>query len=76
MDDLQERIQQRAYQFFCDRGHTEGHEHDDWLRAEHEVLGNDHEQSTFPSEAVLVDASGSFDGKASDKRKVLARAKR
>ncbi|HMF84746.1 MAG TPA: DUF2934 domain-containing protein [Nitrospiraceae bacterium] len=33
----QGEIEQRAYQIFFERGGTEGHAEEDWLRAEHEL---------------------------------------
>ena len=32
-----EQIRQRAYQLYCERGRTAGHEIDDWLQAEFEL---------------------------------------
>lgn len=32
-----ERIQERAYQLYVNRGQEPGHELDDWLQAEHEI---------------------------------------
>ena len=37
-DTLQQRIRERAYQLFEDHGREHGHDVDDWLRAEAEVL--------------------------------------
>jgi hypothetical protein len=36
--DLHERIALRAYEIFDSRGRTHGHDWDDWLRAEQEIL--------------------------------------
>lgn len=36
---LEERIRQRAYELYETRGREEGHELDDWLRAESELKG-------------------------------------
>lgn len=36
--DLFDRVRERAYELFCDRGGEAGHEHEDWLRAEEEVM--------------------------------------
>ena len=36
--ELRERITQRAYELFLERGETPGHELEDWVRAESEVL--------------------------------------
>ena len=38
-EDLTERIRQRAYELYEAREKQEGHELDDWLLAESEVLG-------------------------------------
>ena len=35
---LEEEIRVRAYAFFEERGRQEGHHHEDWVRAEAEVL--------------------------------------
>jgi len=42
-DDLQGEIRQRAYELYEQRGCTPGHENDDWLVAEREVLSR-HDQ--------------------------------
>jgi len=36
--DLFDRVRERAYELFCERGGEAGHEHEDWLRAEEEVM--------------------------------------
>jgi hypothetical protein len=36
---IEQQIQQRAYELYEQRGKTEGHELDDWLRAECEIKG-------------------------------------
>lgn len=44
--DLEGQIRQRAYEFYQERGCTPGHENEDWLRAEREVLARqNHKQS-------------------------------
>jgi hypothetical protein len=43
---LQEQIRRRAYELYEERGRVEGYEHEDWVRAESEVLAQyDHEKS-------------------------------
>lgn len=37
---LQEQVRARAYELYEQRGHEGGHEIEDWLQAEQEVLGN------------------------------------
>ncbi len=37
---IEEEIRRRAYELFEARGGVEGHELDDWLRAEEEIRGN------------------------------------
>jgi len=37
---LEEEIRKRAYELFEARGGEEGHEFEDWLRAEEEITGN------------------------------------
>jgi hypothetical protein len=39
-NDIQESIRARAYQLFEQRGGEIGHDVEDWLRAEAEILGN------------------------------------
>ena len=44
--DLEEQIRIRAYQLYEQRGYTPGHENEDWLVAEREILSrHDHQQS-------------------------------
>lgn len=40
-NDLQERIRERAYELFLARGCEHGHDREDWIQAEAEVLGTD-----------------------------------
>ena len=43
--DLEEEIRVRAYQLYEERGYTPGHENEDWLVAEREILTRyDHQQ--------------------------------
>ncbi|HXJ43868.1 MAG TPA: DUF2934 domain-containing protein [Bryobacteraceae bacterium] len=44
---LTERIQQRAYTRFEQRGCASGHELEDWLEAEREILAEAFEQNEF-----------------------------
>jgi hypothetical protein len=37
---LEERVRQRAYELFQERGGKEGYAEQDWLRAEAEILGH------------------------------------
>ena len=44
--DIEAEIRLRAYQLYEQRGHTPGHENEDWLVAEREILGrSDQHQS-------------------------------
>jgi len=44
--DLEVKIRERAYQLYVERGSTSGHENEDWLRAEREILASkSHQQS-------------------------------
>jgi predicted nucleotidyltransferase len=36
---IEQRIRQRAYELYEQRGMTDGHDLDDWLRAEREIKG-------------------------------------
>ncbi len=38
--DLEERVRQRAYELFEERGGQHGYAEEDWLRAEAEILGH------------------------------------
>jgi HSP20 family molecular chaperone IbpA len=38
LDNLRERIAHKAYLNFMDRGAVDGHDLDDWLRAEHQLI--------------------------------------
>ncbi len=43
--DLEDEIRVRAYQLYEERGYTPGHEDEDWLVAEREILNrHDHQQ--------------------------------
>ena len=43
---LEERIRQRAYQLYIDRGNESGSELDDWLQAEEEIIAADEQRQT------------------------------
>jgi Protein of unknown function (DUF2934) len=36
--ELEDQIRQRAYELYEERGREEGHEEEDWLRAEAEIM--------------------------------------
>ena len=38
-EEVQRQIRRRAYELYEERGRTEGHELDDWLQAEAELIG-------------------------------------
>ena len=44
--DLEAKIRERAYQLYVERGSTPGHENEDWLRAEREILASKSHQQT------------------------------
>jgi hypothetical protein len=44
--DLEAKIRERAYQLYQERGSTPGHEKEDWLRAEHEIIARQSHQQT------------------------------
>ena len=48
-DDLRERITRRAYELYQSRGGEPGHELEDWLQAESEILASVSEQATHLS---------------------------
>jgi len=37
LPELEEKVRQRAYELYLERGREEGHEAEDWIRAEAEV---------------------------------------
>jgi len=39
-EQVQEKIQRRAYELYELRGREDGHDLDDWLKADSEVIGN------------------------------------
>lgn len=43
--DVEERIRERAYNLFLERGGKHGYAEEDWLRAEAEILGH-HQRRT------------------------------
>jgi hypothetical protein len=44
--DVEGEIRQRAYQLYEQRGFTPGHENEDWLMAEREILARSHSQQS------------------------------
>jgi hypothetical protein len=48
MESLQQKIQQRAYDLFIERGSKPGHAMEDWVRAEKEITA----QKTEPKAAL------------------------
>jgi len=44
--DLDVKIRERAYQLYVERGSTPGHENEDWLRAEREILARQNHLQT------------------------------
>lgn len=44
--DLEAKIRQRAYELYLERGNTPGHENEDWLKAEREILARQSHQQT------------------------------
>ncbi len=40
--DMQQRIQQRAYELYEQRGREDGHHEEDWMQAEQELRSKDH----------------------------------
>jgi hypothetical protein len=44
--DLEVKIRERAYQLYVEQGSTPGHENEDWLRAEREILARQNHQQT------------------------------
>jgi hypothetical protein len=44
--DLEVKIRERAYQLYLERGSTPGHENEDWIKAESEILATKNHQQT------------------------------
>jgi Protein of unknown function (DUF2934) len=44
--DVAAQIRERAYQLYQERGNTPGHENEDWLRAEREILTRQNHKQT------------------------------
>jgi hypothetical protein len=44
--DMEAKIRERAYQLYQERGNNPGHENEDWLRAEREILARQGQQQT------------------------------
>ena len=44
-ENLEDKIRMRAYQLYEERGYLPGHQDEDWLVAEREVLGGNQQQS-------------------------------
>ena len=47
-----EEIELRAYQIYVERGGADGHDVDDWLQAERELLGKYHRTEPMMKKAV------------------------
>jgi Protein of unknown function (DUF2934) len=52
----EELVRQRAYQLYEERGREDGHDMDDWLRAEAEMLGKRPSGSVTDHEAAAISA--------------------
>ena len=50
-------IRERAYAYYEQRGREEGHELEDWLRAEAEIIGKKPSDSETAHEPVLASAA-------------------
>ena len=45
--DIDERVRQRAFELFQLRGFQDGHDFDDWMQAEAEILGKPQKLATL-----------------------------
>jgi hypothetical protein len=54
---LEERIRQRAHQLYLARGERPGHDLDDWLQAERELLGESPKDSAENRATVIGSAA-------------------
>jgi len=54
---LAERIRQRAHEIYLARGGEPGHDLDDWLQAEREILGEAHKDSVENRATVIGSAA-------------------
>ena len=52
----EELVRQRAYQLYEERGHEDGHDLEDWLRAEAEMLGKKPGSSVTEHETAAMSA--------------------
>lgn len=55
LGDLRERISRRAYENFVDRGAVHGHDFDDWLEAERELIVQSAADVRFGGEDIFVE---------------------
>ena len=55
LDDLHERVNRRAYDNFVDRGAVHGHDLDDWLDAERELIVRPDVDVHFHGEDIFVE---------------------
>jgi hypothetical protein len=53
----EELVRERAYQFYEERGREDGHDLDDWLRAEAEMLGKKPSDSAMALEVAAMSAA-------------------
>jgi hypothetical protein len=75
MNTIQEQVRQLAYHFYCERGRTEGHEKEDWLRAEMEIKANKMNVSAGPSKTGIAAPPKNSGPKTLDKKKGKASTK-
>jgi HSP20 family protein len=60
-DEIMDRVRNRAYDFFCERGRSDGNALDDWLAAEREIGYPEAELAEQDSEYALNVALPGFD---------------
>ena len=55
LDNVRQRVNRRAYENFVDRGAVHGHDLDDWLQAEQELIVNSDVDVRFHGEDIFVE---------------------
>ncbi|HUI92172.1 MAG TPA: DUF2934 domain-containing protein [Chitinivibrionales bacterium] len=72
MAELQQKIQERAYFYFLERGGDSGREIDDWLRAEREIVSVE----TAAKTPVLMETASVAEKRNAGPRRPVAKGRR
>lgn len=57
LEKTEELIRQRAYEYYEERGHVDGYDMEDWLRAEADILGKKRSESASKPRAARAGAA-------------------